>query len=75
MQSGAKNIEVAVMEKGSGIRVCRSLPLVFFTMMTDFSPLFAKILEASEVEVFVSEIEKEKEAENQKKPTSTTGSS
>ena len=44
-------------------------------MMTDFSPLFAKILEASEVEVFVSEIEKEKEAENQKKPTSTTGSS
>jgi len=52
VQSGAKNIEVAVMEKGTGIR----------------------ILEASEVEVFVNEIEKEKETENQKKPAGTTGS-
>ena len=74
VQSGAKNIEVAIMEQGSGIKVpCFLFPLTlcgFLIVIIDVSFLFRlfQILDASEVEIFVNEIEKEKEAEVQKKP-------
>lgn len=85
MQTGAKNIEIAVMTDDKKVRVSLWIHLIlrarqlsnmfdsFITSNPSFQFTSIQNLEIEEVEEIVAEIEKEKEeeAEKKKKPTSS----
>lgn len=74
VQSGGKNIELAVIRRNQPLKVMcwRRLSLVRVSVFNFKVTLFFQILESKEIEALVAEIEKEKEEEAEKKKQKKT---
>jgi len=71
VQTGAKNIEIAIMEPGKEMEVCYFLPTHFRVMLITR----AQMMTVEDIEGYVRDIEKEKQEEAARKKTRGGGQS
>jgi len=71
VQTGAKNIEIAIMEPGKEMEVCYFLPIYFQVVLMTC----AQMMTVEDIEGYVKDIEKEKQEEAARKKTRGGGQS